>query len=192
VNPVAGVNPTVGVVERGLNWRYIVGLFQVSIPVGTAAMLLPQEENLLAILKWRQTLLPASNKWYPVLTRYISYVAARVKGLGGDPGTIPASPTGYQRTLGVVTTGNGHPEPVGALEEIIGKVRGLIFDRWGDFDGFSLETKKGELINFFGREKRMEEIVRQAWSERILLEIFVDPAQPRWPASIVMLETTGV
>ena len=106
--------------------------------------------------------------------------------------TIPASSTGYQGTLGVITTGNGHPEPVGAIEEITGKVRGLIFDRWGDFDGFSLETKKGELINFFGREKRMEEIVRQAWSERILLGIFVDPAQPRWPMSIVMLETTGV
>ena len=192
VGGVQPVNPVAGVVERGLNWRYIVGLFQVSIPVGTAAMLLPQEENLLAILKWRQTLLPASNKWYPVLTRYISYVAARVKGLGGDPQTIPASPNGYQGTLGVITTGNGHPEPVGAIEEITGKVRGLIFDRWGDFDGFSLETKKGELINFFGREKRMEEIVRQAWSERILLGIFVDPAQPRWPMSIVMLETTGV
>jgi len=195
LNPTVGqpVNPVVGVTERGLlNWRYIVGLFQVSIPVGTAAMLLPQEENLLAILKWRQTLLPASNKWYPVLTRYISYVAARVKGLGGDPGTIPASPTGYQRTLGVITTGNGHKQPEGVVEEILGKVKGLIFDRWGDFDGFSIETKKGELINFFGRERRIEEIVRHAWTERILLDIFVDPAEPRWPVSIVMLETTGV
>jgi hypothetical protein len=66
------------------NWRYVVGTFQVKIPVTTSEVMLRPEENTLAIIKWRLTQLKPGNRWRPVLERYISYIAARVDGLGGD------------------------------------------------------------------------------------------------------------
>jgi hypothetical protein len=36
-----------------VTWRSIVGAFQVKIPVSTAATILPDEEDLLAIFNWR-------------------------------------------------------------------------------------------------------------------------------------------
>lgn len=77
--------------EQELNWRYVIGTFQVKIPVSTAGALLPAEENTLAIFKWRLQAMSPTNRWYPVLQRYIGYVSARVEGLGGDPKTIPPS-----------------------------------------------------------------------------------------------------
>src|SRR6202012_5722215 len=38
---------------KSLNWRYVVGTFQMQIPVEQDAKVLPSEENLLAVLKWR-------------------------------------------------------------------------------------------------------------------------------------------
>jgi hypothetical protein len=67
--------------RRSLAWRCVGGIFQVSIPVVSAARLLPQEEGLLAMLEWRQRRLSEDNKWHPVLVRYIAEVAARVRAL---------------------------------------------------------------------------------------------------------------
>jgi hypothetical protein len=63
-------------------------------------MLYP-EENTLSIMKWRLLQTPASSRWYPVLNRYIAYIAARVDGLGGNSGAIPPSPTGLGKPLRV-------------------------------------------------------------------------------------------
>ena len=61
--------------------------------------------------------------------RYLKQVGGRVKGFGGDPGLIPPSGTGH-------LPGDGHkPEPCEGepLTEFVGKVRGLIYDHFGDF-----------------------------------------------------------
>jgi hypothetical protein len=76
------------------SYRYVVGTFQVKIPVTTADAMLPAEENTLAIMKWRLQQMAPSSRWYPVLTRYTDYVAARVDGLGGDSTSILPSPNG--------------------------------------------------------------------------------------------------
>ncbi len=76
------------------NWRYVVGSFAVRIPVTTARFMLPPEENTLAIMKWRLSQTSPSDRWYPVLSRYVTYIAARVDGLGGNSGTIMPSPAG--------------------------------------------------------------------------------------------------
>jgi hypothetical protein len=81
--------------EEAINWRYVTGTFQIKIPVAEAAALLPAEENTLAILKWRLESLPAANRWYPVLQRYIDQISTRVLSFGGDPAMIPSSPEGY-------------------------------------------------------------------------------------------------
>ena len=65
--------------QRGgdLDWRYVVGTFQTKIPVQRDGSILPGEENLLAILRWRLQSITWQNRWYPVLQRYIAVAARR-------------------------------------------------------------------------------------------------------------------
>jgi hypothetical protein len=77
------------------NWRYVVGAFQINIPVSTASVLLTPEESILAVSKWKIDQIPATNRWHPVLQRYIAQVSGRVTGFGGDPQQIPPSPKGF-------------------------------------------------------------------------------------------------
>lgn len=80
--------------------RQMSGAFQISIPVTNAGGMLWQEENTLAVLTWRLQHMSPVNRWYPVLQRYISLVSARIKGLGGDPGSIPPTLGGIPPTKG--------------------------------------------------------------------------------------------
>ena len=83
-------------VEKQLLWRYVTGSFLVKIPVQEESTILPDDENLLAVLKWRLGLIGPDNRWYPVLLRYISCLSGRIDGMGGHASKIPASPDGYQ------------------------------------------------------------------------------------------------
>jgi hypothetical protein len=73
------------------NWRYITGAFQVRIPVTTKATMLFPEENTLAVMKARLQAMSPANRWYQILQRYISYISARIDGLGGDSSAIRPS-----------------------------------------------------------------------------------------------------
>ena len=73
-------------------WRYATGSFLVRIPVQKESTILPVDENLLAILKWRLGLIGPGNRWYPVLLRYINYLSGRIDGMGGNASQIPPSP----------------------------------------------------------------------------------------------------
>jgi len=73
------------------NWRYVTGTFAVKIPVTTKDTMLVPEENTLAIMKARLQAMSPANRWYPVLQRYIQYIAGRVDGLGGDSVSIKPS-----------------------------------------------------------------------------------------------------
>ena len=163
------------------NWRYITGTFQVKIPVGTDQKLLLPEENTLAILKWRLEQMSPVYRWYPVLQRYLAYVAGRVQGFGGDPGKIKPSP------LGVPPASHGG-KGEGCGEERVGytgKVCALVYDRYGDFEGFLLETEDGERC-FRAREHEIEDVARRAWADRILSTVFVERHAPHRPESIVL------
>lgn len=143
-------------------WRYVVGTFQVKIPVSNAeAMLLP-EENTLAIMKWRLQQMPPSSRWYPVLQRYVGYLAGRVDGLGGDSGSILPSPSGVPVD-----------HIVGPVErEHTGKVCEVLFDCFGDFEGFVLSDCCGA-HTFETRQRGIGEIVLRACREQLLLSVFV-------------------
>jgi hypothetical protein len=158
-------------------WRYIVGTFQVKIPVSTKELILRPEENTLAILKWRLERMAASNRWYPVLQRLVRIIAGRVQSLGGDPHLIPPSLTGY------------HPGPAHGLgkghEEFTGKVIAITYDRFGDFEGFRLLTEEGHEMAFHGREPEVESLIYRAWEERILITVRVHTHDRHWPASII-------
>jgi len=165
--------------EAERNWRYVVGTFQVRIPVRPGQTLLASEENTLAILKWRLSEMSPSNRWYPVMVRYVSYVAARVKGLGGNPARIPPSLNGY----GGVTR---LPPPVGVATEYIGKVAGVVFDRFGDYEGFLLITEQGQERSFRSREREIEKLVSRAWVERMVISVIVDHHEDHRPVSIIL------
>jgi hypothetical protein len=139
--------------------RYIVGSFQVKIPVSTRAAMLPAEENTLAILKARLAALPKSNRWYPVLLRYIDQIAGRVEGLGGDPNAIPPNLLGY------------HPGRPHHFREFTGKVTEVMFDCFGDFVGFELDDCC-ECEVFESREKEIGELALRALRERLNLTVF--------------------
>ena len=132
----------------------------MKIPVSTGAALLPSEENTLAILKARLAALPKSNRWYPVLLRYIDQIAGRVTGFGGDPDAIPPNLLGYH-------PGRTHH----GLGEFTGKVVDVIFDCHGDFIGFVLEDCC-ERMTFESREKEIGELALRALRERLNLTVF--------------------
>lgn len=70
-------------------------------------------------------------------------------------------------------------------EELTGKVAGLIYDHFGDFEGFLLETDDGE-HHFRSHERRIEDLVKRAWAERIVTTVFVERHERHRPRSIVL------
>ncbi len=162
------------------NWRYVVGAFQINIPVTKAEKLLPGEERLLAVFKWKLEHLPASNRWYPVLQRYVDQIGARVDGFGGHATSIPASAAGYPARAAMSRSGL----PPGDVE-FRGKVTGLIYDRFGDFEGFTMKTERGAEERFRCNERAIEELMRRAWLERYVIVVITSEAEPHVPVSIV-------
>ena len=152
---------TVGPAMR--NWRYVVGTFQVKIPVTTGEVMLRPEENTLAIMKWRLQQLAPSNRWVPVLQRYIGYIAARIDGLGGDSTSILPSPNGVPV--------KGHDKT--HKHEFTGKVCEVIFDCSGDFEGFVIGDC-GHRHTFKTREPGIAEIILRACKERLRICVYVD------------------
>ena len=158
--------------------RYIVGSFQIKIPVSTAAVMRPAEETTLAILKARLEGWPTASPWYPVLLRYVELIAGRLQGVGGDPAGIPPSLGGYR-------PGRLVCEPGERREAFTGKVASLVYDRFGDFCGFVLDTEDGA-HHFAAREPEIERVVSRAWAERILTSVFVEKHAPHCPEEIVL------
>lgn len=151
--------------------RHILGAFQFSIQVKSAADMLPSDERDLTALERVIAKVPLENRWYPVLQRYIKQLSGRVTALGGK---VP---------------GHGHDHDHDHDKDKIGyegKVCGLIFDRFGDFEGFWLDTEDGR-HHFRSQEKEVEELVRAAWSKRIPILVVVDNEDQREPRRIVLL-----
>jgi hypothetical protein len=152
--------------------RRVLGAFQITIPVRTTRAILPVEERTLSLMRWIQEAIPAENRWSLVFGRYVEQIAGRVQGLGGDPQVIGPSPTG-----------NWQP-PKARRVSFVGKIEAIVFDRYGDFDGFILDTEHGDRT-FASREEEIRDLVEQAWSERIRIEVVVEHDAPHHPVSII-------
>ena len=152
------------VVPRQNTERFIVGSFQVKIPVSTAEAMLPAEETTLAIMKARLDAMLPTNRWRPVLIRYLGLISARVKGLGGDPDRIPPSLQGYFQSGRIVCKD----------EEFTGKVCEVIFDCHGDFVGFVLACCSSER-RFHCREPAIFDVVFRAYKDRLLICVTAEP-----------------
>ena len=163
--------------------RYVVGSFQVKIPVETKTTMLPAEENTLAIFKARLGAMSRANRRYPVLVRYIGLLAARVNGLGGNASSIPASFNGYTGPM----PGKDHRGKPRWEAEYTGKVAGLIFDHFGDFEGFLLETHCSE-HTFLSRERAIMELTERALRERLRITVRTGCNEPNRPLVIIVHE----
>ena len=183
----AAVAPGRGPVNT--TWRYVVGSFQLTIPVDHEAPLLWSEENALAIFKWRLQQWPTTDRWYPVLQRYVAILAGRVDAFGGDAAHVPPSPTGVPAPH---RPGHGHgpghpPEP--GEREFTGKVADVVFDRFGDFEGFVLETSEGARA-FASAEPEIGELTLRALRDRLLLSVIAE-AHPPHAIRAIIVRATG-
>ncbi len=180
----AEAKTTAAVNVSAINWRRVIGAFQLSIPVKEKSILLPIEERNLSVLRWIGDSIPHQSRWYLVFQRYLDKLAGRVKSFGGDPSTIGPSPTGDGK--GRPGDGGGEPHrPKESMTCFLGKISGLIFDRFGDFEGFVLDTEDGDR-KYFSREKDVEELAERAWRERLRLTVCAERREPHRPVTITV------
>jgi hypothetical protein len=158
-----------------IRWRRVFGAFQIAIPVHTKAILLPGEERQLSILRWIQDGIDPRSRWHAVFTRYLGQLAGRVDGLGGTSGDVHPSPTGdWHRHR------PGKPD-----RHATGKVCAVVYDRYGDFDGFLLDTPHGER-RYLSREKDLAALIERAWSRRLRITIVSDSGEPGKPREVIL------
>ncbi len=68
----------------------------------------------------------------------------------------------------------------------MGKIMGLGYDRFGDFEGFLLLTESGEEVSFLARERAIEDLAREAWKDRMVVSVFVEPPHIHIPVLILL------
>lgn len=135
--------------------KYVLGTFTLRVPVSVPSQLLGPEEDTLAIFKWRLQNWATTDRWFPVLQKYVQYQSDKVDGLGGNAASVPPSRTG--------APGNGfcpplRPEPgkghgkcppkdkdgqkggEGCKKEYCGTVCRVLYGQRGELEGFVLSN----------------------------------------------------
>jgi hypothetical protein len=137
-----------------------------------------------SVLRWIGEAIPPNSRWYPVFHRYLEVVAGRVNDFGGDPLQVPPSPTGDGGKPQPPCPPH-HPPKGEERETVTGKIAALIFDRFGDFEGFRLDTEDCKR-EFYSREKHIEELAERAWRERLRITVVVGCHHPHRPLTILV------
>lgn len=168
-------------------WEVVAGAFQVSIPISSRSALLADEIRLLSVLKHILSTIPVGDRWFLPFSRYVTEIGNRVRGFGGDPEAVKPNPNGLPEGPG--TGGRDNPKldperPTDIRTRLFkGKIVSLIYDRWGDFEGFILGTADGER-RFNSREHTIENLANRGWTERILVHVYADLEDTRKVISI--------
>ena len=160
--------------QRSLRWRHVIGAFQLSIPVRQRAELLVREERDLSVLRW---IAQAISTQQPVVRR-LPWVRRPHRRQGRElwrrPRLDPALTHGRRRAEDrPPAPGDWCDDDGGRLvedPECTGKVEELIFDQFGDFVGFVLETAFGDR-RFLSREREIASLVERAWRERLRITV---------------------
>ncbi|HUB81304.1 MAG TPA: S53 family peptidase [Bryobacteraceae bacterium] len=197
-NPAPVPNAVSTRAELRVRERFVYGSFQINIPVSVKSdMLIPEERNL-SFFRWIQETIPATSRWYPVFQRYIAQLVGKVTALGGDGPSVPPSQTGSWPGLPGFGTGSGTGKGPGHGHEpcpghgrhechsYTGKIDGIIYDHFGDFEAFILETFEGERRRFVSHEVPLLKIVNRAWTGRILTTVLVHRDRPERPLEIIL------
>lgn len=182
-------------------WRETIGAFQLGIPVSDKQTMRIDLLRLLALLRWRADFIRPTSRWYATFKRYVELMTDKVRALGIDPFSIDPSPNpaipGLQDDKGEDNdqgTGNGDatdgnpflepgeddwldetsglkPPAAAGSGRYSGKVSGLLYDHFGDFEGFTVESFGGTHLRFFSREPAILDIARTAWLERYVVTV---------------------
>ncbi len=155
-------------VHQVAGWpRKIIGTFQITIPVHTAAEILPRETRRLSVLRHIGQSIPVGNRWYKIWQRLLGQVGDRVRDLGGDPDEVHPSPTGEGRP--------GDEAPPKPEEEkfdvTTGEISRIQYDCLGHFEGFVLKTCVDE-HQFEACERGIEEVVLKACRDHLRVTIW--------------------
>jgi hypothetical protein len=165
---------------RLVRWRRAIGAFQINIPVSTKELMLERESLRLSIFRWIAEGISHHSRWWPVFRRYVDLIAIRVGELGGDPSAITPSQNGYDG-LPHGPKDHEHERP-----EWTGKIETLIYDHFGDFEGFVLELRNGDTRHFESREAEIEALAREAWEQRIVVSVVSSAIRPHRPLNILL------
>jgi hypothetical protein len=126
--------------------------------------------------------MPTSDRWIPVLERFLEIVARRIIGLHGNPATIKPSPWGFHPGPHPGEGGGEHRH----RHEATGKAIGVVYDRFGDFEGFHLLTEEGHERIYRSQEAEIERLVRYAWLERVVITVVDREHRPEVPVRVIL------
>jgi hypothetical protein len=154
----------------------VIGTTQFDIHIKTAGEILPGFKRNLSVLKHIALSIPPANRWYPVFQRYLGELGDRLRALGADPDDIAPSPTG---------SGQPDDKPGPGPGGRTGKIRDLIYDCFGDFEGFILEDCDGTTV-FKSCERALEDVVRRACRDRAKVTVYAHPKDRTKPFKIVV------
>lgn len=161
-----------------ISWREITGTFKLALRTYAPSEALPRLEQDLSFLRWVFESVPGDSRWRPVFVRYLGALASLVRDFGGSPQLISPSSTGDWR-------GTKPHEPADK-RHFTGKIDGLIFDHFGDFEGFYLETDEDERLQFYSREANLRSVVERAWLARLRVTVVAEPDRPDRPRRLVL------
>jgi hypothetical protein len=138
--------------------RSIVASFQLTIPVSTAHQMVPEAQRSFDVLSAVGATIGAGDRWRPVFDRYLRALGSQLTSIGGDAKEhAPGRP--------------GLPGRAG--KGVTGKVVEILYDCFGDFEGFVIDSC-GSLHRFHAREHRIWRLVELAAKERLV--VVVEPA----------------
>ncbi len=153
-----------GAAELNLSRRKVLGAFRLTVAVQAGRPLLEKLVRNLAVLRYVFEAIPTTDSWHPVFARYIDQLSGQVAGLGIDPDRVP--PSADDPGLPGET---GHAEP----EHLTGRVREVVFDCFGQLEGFVLETCSGTR-RIRTTEVGFEELLLRACRDRLTLTVEVE------------------
>lgn len=162
--------------------RRIVGTTEFLITVSSAGEMRFRLERNLAVLRHIQLSIPASNRWHRVFLRYVGELEERVRAVGGDPDAVKPLPGDPHP---------GKPEKPGRPGKRPrpghhrGKIKELLFDCFGDFEGFILEDCD-DRQRFSACEAGIERVVRQACRDRSTITVVTEGEDRRKVIRIVV------
>jgi hypothetical protein len=139
------------------------------------------------------SLLPEDPALYPSPQRFTWVFPVTFNDTAGfNPGahtiTLTASIGGVSGSAKIHLLDKGHHHSIwhhGAVEDYTGKITGLVFDRFGDFNGFEMETHENGRKKFRGNEGQFAKLVERAWKERVKVTVVTEKDEPEEPKEII-------
>ncbi|HEV3501330.1 MAG TPA: M14 family metallopeptidase [Bradyrhizobium sp.] len=162
--------------DYSFSQRKVLGAFRMTTVVSRGEPLLSRLVRNLAVLRYIFQAIPATDSWHPVFERYIGQLGDQVKGLGVDPAQIPPSVD----DPGI--PGHDHHREIHCYT---GKVSEVIFNCFGNFEGFVLESC-GEVHRFSSLEAAIGELVLRACRERLWISVCVEKGRESHICEIVV------